>query len=170
MDAALFLQRNRHRRRRQDFMNSSVERRSKANSARSGRLAGQPMIFNIMDLTPEVNALVFGWLDDSYEFDSLTFTPAAAFKMASRKSCWATPGQESAQEGRRHDRDSRLNVYGCRDLSRRHGARSRCRHHAARSDAAALQPARQGLRLSCAAAPCATRRTGGTYLKRAQGD
>jgi putative ABC transport system permease protein len=31
-----------------------------------------PMIFNLMDLTPEVNALVYGWRSDSYEFDSLT--------------------------------------------------------------------------------------------------
>jgi len=31
-----------------------------------------PMIFNLMDLTPEVNALVYGWRADSYELDSLT--------------------------------------------------------------------------------------------------
>ena len=39
----------------------------------------EPMIFNIMDLTPEVNAIVFGWLDDTYEFDSLTFTSGSRF-------------------------------------------------------------------------------------------
>jgi len=39
----------------------------------------EPMIFNIMDLTPDVNALVFGWLDDSYEFDSLTFLSGGRF-------------------------------------------------------------------------------------------
>ena len=33
----------------------------------------EPMIFNLMDLTPEINALVFGWLDTSYEFEPLTF-------------------------------------------------------------------------------------------------
>ena len=33
-----------------------------------------PMIFNLMDLTPEVNALVFGWKADSYELDSLKMT------------------------------------------------------------------------------------------------
>jgi len=32
-----------------------------------------------MDLTPEVNAIVFGWLDDSYEFDSLTFLSGGRF-------------------------------------------------------------------------------------------
>src|ERR1700735_4678239 len=33
--------------------------------------SAEPMIFNLMDLTPEVNAIVFGWLDDSYGFGSL---------------------------------------------------------------------------------------------------
>jgi putative ABC transport system permease protein len=39
----------------------------------------EPMIFNIMDLTPEVNAIVFAWLDDTYEFNSLTFTSGGRF-------------------------------------------------------------------------------------------
>jgi putative ABC transport system permease protein len=30
-----------------------------------------PMIFNLMDLTPDVNALAYGWKADSYEFESL---------------------------------------------------------------------------------------------------
>jgi putative ABC transport system permease protein len=30
-----------------------------------------PMILNLMDLTPEINALAYGWKADSYEFDSL---------------------------------------------------------------------------------------------------
>ena len=38
------------------------------------------MIFNLMDLTPEVNALVFGWKADSYEFDSLTFISGRRFQ------------------------------------------------------------------------------------------
>ena len=38
-----------------------------------------PMIFNLMDLTPEVNAIIFGWLEDSYEFDSLTFISGSRF-------------------------------------------------------------------------------------------
>ena len=40
----------------------------------------QPMIFNLMDLTPEVNALVFGWQADSYELDSLTLTSGRRFR------------------------------------------------------------------------------------------
>jgi len=39
----------------------------------------EPMMYNIMDLTPEINAIVFGWQDDSYEFDSLTFTSGSRF-------------------------------------------------------------------------------------------
>ncbi len=30
-----------------------------------------PVIYNVMDLTPEVNALVYGWKADSYELESL---------------------------------------------------------------------------------------------------
>jgi putative ABC transport system permease protein len=39
----------------------------------------EPMMYNLMDLTPEINAIVFGWQDDSYEFDSLTFTSGGRF-------------------------------------------------------------------------------------------
>jgi putative ABC transport system permease protein len=63
-----------------NFMNSSV------NEALEGKLRAvpvvdmaEPMIFNIMDITPEVNAIMFGWLDDSYEFHSLTFSSGGPF-------------------------------------------------------------------------------------------
>ena len=39
----------------------------------------EPTMYNIMDLTPEINAIVFGWQDDSYEFDSLTFLSGGRF-------------------------------------------------------------------------------------------
>jgi len=39
----------------------------------------EPMMYNIMDLTPEINAIVFGWQADSYEFHSLTFTSGERF-------------------------------------------------------------------------------------------
>jgi putative ABC transport system permease protein len=32
-----------------------------------------PMIFNLIDLTPDVNAIVYGWPADSYELDALSF-------------------------------------------------------------------------------------------------
>jgi putative ABC transport system permease protein len=63
-----------------NFMNSSV------NQALQPKLdavpvvdRAEPMMFNLMDLTPEVNALVFGWLDNSYEFGSLTFSSGGPF-------------------------------------------------------------------------------------------
>jgi putative ABC transport system permease protein len=37
------------------------------------------MIFNLMDVTPDVNAIVFGWLDDTYEFESMTFPSGGRF-------------------------------------------------------------------------------------------
>jgi putative ABC transport system permease protein len=39
-----------------------------------------PMIFNLMDLTPDVNALVYGWRADSYELDSLTLLSGRRFR------------------------------------------------------------------------------------------
>jgi len=39
-----------------------------------------PMIFNLMDLTPEVNALVFGWRADSYELDALDLISGRRFR------------------------------------------------------------------------------------------
>ena len=39
-----------------------------------------PMIFDLMDITPEINALVYGWKADSYEFDSLTFKSGGRFR------------------------------------------------------------------------------------------
>jgi putative ABC transport system permease protein len=63
-----------------NFMNSSVDQ-GVVKKVRAVPLVenAEPMIFNIMDLTPEVNAIVFGWLDDTYEFNSLTFTSGSRF-------------------------------------------------------------------------------------------
>ena len=63
-----------------NFMNSSVNQ-SKQETLRAVQVIDRadPMIFNIMDITPDVNALMFGWLDDSYEFDSLTFSSGGRF-------------------------------------------------------------------------------------------
>jgi putative ABC transport system permease protein len=63
------------------FLNTSVD------ASIEGKLAAvpvvaqaSPMIFNLIDLTPEVNALVFGWRADSYEFESLTFLSGHRFE------------------------------------------------------------------------------------------
>jgi len=39
-----------------------------------------PLVFNLIDLTPDVNALVYGWPADSYELDSLRFTSGTRFR------------------------------------------------------------------------------------------
>jgi putative ABC transport system permease protein len=39
-----------------------------------------PLVFNLIDLTPDVNALVYGWPADSYEIDSLHFTSGTRFE------------------------------------------------------------------------------------------
>jgi len=63
-----------------NFMNTSVDQtlQTKLRAVPVVSMA-EPMVFNIMDVTPEVNALVFGWLDDSYEFSSLTFDSGERF-------------------------------------------------------------------------------------------
>jgi putative ABC transport system permease protein len=63
-----------------NFMNTSVDQSLEGKLRAVPVVAmAEPMIFNIMDITPEVNALMFGWLDDSYEFTSLTFTSGGRF-------------------------------------------------------------------------------------------
>jgi len=63
------------------FLNTSVSE-SIGDKLRAVPVVAQaePMIFNLMDLTPDVNALVFGWKADSYEFDSLTFLSGHRFQ------------------------------------------------------------------------------------------
>jgi len=39
-----------------------------------------PMIFNLIDLTPDTNALVYGWQAGSYELDSLTYLSGRRFQ------------------------------------------------------------------------------------------
>jgi putative ABC transport system permease protein len=39
-----------------------------------------PMIYNMMDLTPDVNALAYGWKADSYEFESLQILSGRRFR------------------------------------------------------------------------------------------
>lgn len=56
----------------QSFLNSSINE-SMGTKLKSIPEVAQaaPMIFNMMDLTPEVNALAYGWHADSFEFDSI---------------------------------------------------------------------------------------------------
>ena len=63
------------------FLNTSVDESAGATLKRLPDVAqATPMILNMMDLTPEVNALAYGWKADSYEFESLTFKSGHRFQ------------------------------------------------------------------------------------------
>ncbi len=64
-----------------NFINTSLNQ-SLAPRISAVPVVGQavPMIFNLIDLTPEINALVFGWPANSYELDSLTFVSGGRFQ------------------------------------------------------------------------------------------
>jgi putative ABC transport system permease protein len=40
----------------------------------------EPVIYNMMDLTPEINAIAYGWLADSYEFESINILAGRRFR------------------------------------------------------------------------------------------
>jgi putative ABC transport system permease protein len=62
------------------FLNTSVDE-SATPKLRALPFVAQatPMIYNVMDLTPDVNALVFGWKADSFEFQSLQLLSGRPF-------------------------------------------------------------------------------------------
>jgi len=62
------------------FLNTSVDE-SAADKLKSLPIVAQatPAIFNIMDLTLEINALAFGWKASSYEFESLQLLSGKPF-------------------------------------------------------------------------------------------
>jgi putative ABC transport system permease protein len=63
------------------FLNTSVDE-SAAPKLRALPFVAQatPVIYNVMDLTPDVNALVFGWKADSFEFKSLQLLSGRPFR------------------------------------------------------------------------------------------
>jgi len=63
------------------FLNTSVDESVGAKLTALPDVAkAAPMILNMMDLTPEVNALAYGWEADSFEFDGLTFKSGRRFR------------------------------------------------------------------------------------------
>lgn len=63
------------------FLNTSVDESAGAKLRALPVVAqASPMILDLMDITPEINALVYGWKDDSFEFDSLTFKSGKRFR------------------------------------------------------------------------------------------
>jgi putative ABC transport system permease protein len=65
----------------QTFLSTSIDESVEA-KLRSLPVVAQaaPMIYNVMDLTPDVNALVYGWEADSYEFKPLEMLSGRRFQ------------------------------------------------------------------------------------------
>ncbi len=65
----------------QTFLNTSLDESAGA-TLRALPLVAQatPVLFNLMDLTPDVNALVYGWKANTYEFESLQILSGVRFR------------------------------------------------------------------------------------------
>jgi putative ABC transport system permease protein len=62
------------------FMNTTVNESGAATLAQLPEVAAvSPMILNMMNVTPDVNALVYGWRSDSFEFAALTLVEGRRF-------------------------------------------------------------------------------------------
>jgi len=65
----------------QTFLNTSMDESAGITLKALPSVAqATPMILNLMDLTQDVNALAYGWMADSYEFESLTLKSGRRFK------------------------------------------------------------------------------------------
>ncbi len=138
-----------------NFLNSSLDQSLGAKISTVPDVAQvAPMMFNLMDLTPEVNALAYGWLANSFELDSLTMISGRRFRDGQPEvllgDLLATNLNKQVGDT---PSDSGHNVHGHRDLSRRHGIGGRRGHPANRSDASHHQHRGQGDSISCAPSP-----------------
>lgn len=63
------------------FLNTSMDESATAKLLQVPVVAqASPSIFNLMDLTPEVNALVYGWQADAFQFGSLQILSGRRFR------------------------------------------------------------------------------------------
>lgn len=63
------------------FLNTSLDESAAAKISALPMVAQvSPMIYNMMDLTPDVNALAYGWRQDSYDLDSLQILSGRRFR------------------------------------------------------------------------------------------
>src|SRR6202167_3714510 len=63
------------------FLNTSLDESTTAKLKDLPDVAqASPTIFNLMDLTPDVNALVYGWRDDAFQFGSLQIHAGRRFR------------------------------------------------------------------------------------------
>jgi putative ABC transport system permease protein len=64
----------------QTFLNTSMDESAGVKLRAVPTVAqATPMILNLMDLTPDINALAYGWKADSYEFESLKIISGRRF-------------------------------------------------------------------------------------------
>ena len=63
------------------FLNTSLDESTTAKLKALPDVAqASPTIFNLMDLTPDVNALVYGWKDNAFQLDSLQILAGRRFR------------------------------------------------------------------------------------------
>lgn len=63
------------------FLNTSLDESGAAKLTNLPVVAqASPVIFNLMDLTPDVNALAYGWKTDAYQLDSLQILSGRPFR------------------------------------------------------------------------------------------
>jgi putative ABC transport system permease protein len=63
------------------FLNTSMNESTTAKLTGLSDVAqASPTIFNLMDLTPDVNALVYGWKEDAFQFASLQILAGRRFR------------------------------------------------------------------------------------------
>lgn len=68
------------------FLNTTLNESATAKLAKLPVVAqASPTIYNLMDLTPEVNALVYGWKDDAYLLDSVQIQAGRRFREGQRE-------------------------------------------------------------------------------------
>jgi putative ABC transport system permease protein len=65
----------------QTFLNTTIDESAAEKVKTLPTVAdATPMIYNVMDLTPDVNALVYGWKADSFEFHSIQLLSGRPFR------------------------------------------------------------------------------------------
>jgi putative ABC transport system permease protein len=68
------------------FLNTTLNESATVKLAQLPVVAqASPTIYNLMDLTPEVNALVYGWKDDAYLLDSVQIQAGRRFREGQRE-------------------------------------------------------------------------------------
>ena len=104
------------------FVNTSLNESAAAKIRQLPDVAeAAPMIFNVMDLTPDVTALVYGWEADSFEFSSLQILAGQRFRDGQPEVMLGDLlAQDLKKKPGRHAGDSGHAVYGVRESTMAH--------------------------------------------------